>query len=572
MSVLKEIAEAGGDQLADLKLVKYGIVVAATWTWAEICANMEEEITYIWPSRISFMKVLYFHNRYSPVVDTAFALASSLSNVGNHKLCTAEFQVMAFSYTSGTFASEFILIARTLALYNFHPFMIALACALVLITVVPTAATSIRILFPLAYPGDDVIKITGCVPSVDNISSAWVFFICLLVSETIIVSLTFFRQWETAEEREGLLQRLFRWGKRGMQTGPTLSMPRSHRSPLVKTMYRNSSIYYVIMLILSTINLAMTATNNPALRPVLQMPLRTVHASLCTRVLLNLRRVAAQAASPTMPDFTIATLSGIAFRDPNAEGRTRLEGLEEHPYGRERGGGENTVYIELELEALSSRGRSSLSQEILLQPSALRTKSAPARCTGTTSHQLDAGLYLVSSYIFAPGSTDLKLVATRPTKASDKLTIGLMTSSARSNQESAGVARSTPPYDVMDGGVDYTKGADDQCSNIFDPQLLSDLLSSPILTHLGWSVHVELAFDDKRPVFSPAPANESPLLAVPFTDNKDRYTELPGLLALHVNRGGYEGHCAHLARWGAHLPRLQQSPRLAEFIAPSSEP
>ncbi|KAH9937790.1 uncharacterized protein BXZ73DRAFT_100006 [Epithele typhae] len=178
----------------------------------------------------------------------------------------------------------------------------------------------------------------------------------------------------------------------------------------------------------------------------------------------------------------------------------------------------------------------------LLQPSALRTKSAPARCTpGTTSRQLGAGLYLVLSYlthsgnpfgcqIFAPGSTDLKLVATRPTKASDKLTIGLTTSSARSNQE-----------------VDYMKGADDQCGNIFDPQLLSDLLSSPILTHLGWSVHVELAFDDKCAVFSPAPADESPLSAVPFTDNKDRYTELPGLLALH-------------------------SPRLAEFIAPSSEP
>ncbi|KAH9911818.1 uncharacterized protein BXZ73DRAFT_107778 [Epithele typhae] len=366
MSVLKEIAEAGGDQLADLKLVKYGIVVAATWTWAEICVKMEEEITYVWPSRISFMKVLYFHNRYSPVVDTAFALASSLSNVGNHRLCTAEFQVMSFSYSSGSFASEFILIARTLALYNFHPVMIALACALVLIMVVPTTVTSIRLLFPLAYPGDDIIEITGCVPSVDDINSAWVFFTCLLISETIIVSLTFFRQWQTAEEREGLLHRLLRWGRRNMQTDPTLSVPRSHcRSPLVETTYQNSSIYYVVMLILSTINLAMTATNNPALRPVLQMPLRTVHASLCTRVLLNLRRVAAQGASRTMPDFTIATLSGIAVRDPNAEGRTRLEGLEEHPYGREWGGGENTVHVELELEALSSRrGRSSLSQEM----------------------------------------------------------------------------------------------------------------------------------------------------------------------------------------------------------------
>ncbi|KAH9929120.1 uncharacterized protein BXZ73DRAFT_78256 [Epithele typhae] len=347
MAALKEIAEAGGDQLADLKLVKYGIgspseklidsrtpVVAATWTWAEICVKMEEEITYIWPSRISFMKVLYFHNRYSPVVDTTFALASSLSNVGNHRLCTAEFQVMAFSYSSGSFASEFILIARTLALYNFHPVIIALACALVLIMVVPTTVASIRLLFPLAYPGDDIIEITGCVPSVDDINSAWVFFTCLLICETM---------GDRRGER-GSTPPAITLGQRGMQTGPTLSVPRSHcRPPLVETMYQNSSIYYVIMLSLH-INLAMTATNNAAPHGArLAVHARSPQPSPGRRP----RRLA------TMPDFTIATLSGVAFRDPNAEGRTRLEGLEEHPYGRERGGGENTVYIEL--EALSSR-------------------------------------------------------------------------------------------------------------------------------------------------------------------------------------------------------------------------
>ncbi|KAH9923420.1 uncharacterized protein BXZ73DRAFT_103859 [Epithele typhae] len=124
----------------------------------------------------------------------------------------------------------------------------------------------------------------------------------------------------------------------------------------------------------------------------------------------------------------------------------------------------------------------------------------------------------------------------------------------------------------MDGGVDYTKGADDQCGNIFDSQLPSDLLSSPILTHLGWCAHVELAFDANRAVFSPAPANESPLPAVPFTYNKDQYTELPGLLALHVNRGGYEGHCAHLALWAPTFLAFNGLPGLAEFTTPSSRP
>ncbi|KAH9929116.1 uncharacterized protein BXZ73DRAFT_102267 [Epithele typhae] len=343
MSALKEIAEAGGDQLADLKLVKYAIVVAATWTWAEICVKMEEEITYIWPSRISFMKVLYLYNRYSPVVDTTLALASSLSNVGNHRLCTTEFQVLAFSYATGSFASELILIARTLALYNFQPYVIALMCALVVLTVVPTAVTSIKFLFPLPYPGDDIIKITGCMPSVDDIDSGWVIYTCLLISETgkrhlhcdpliamltsllpaVIVLLTFFRQWQTAIDREGPFRRLFRWGGPSTQTDSTMSVPRSHRSPLVKTMYRNT---------------------RPPL--VVQMPLRAVHASLCTRVLLNLRQVATQGTSRTMP--TLQSRPSATSRSAIQTRRgAHVLGLEEQLHAAS-GWGDNTR-VELEL-------------------------------------------------------------------------------------------------------------------------------------------------------------------------------------------------------------------------------
>ncbi|KAH9927200.1 MAS20-domain-containing protein [Epithele typhae] len=68
-----------------------------------------------------------------------------------------------------------------------------------------------------------------------------------------------------------------------------------------------------------------------------------------------------------------------------------------------------------------------------------------------TSRQLGAGLYLVSSYlahscdpstrpVFAPGSTDLKLVATRPIKAGDELTIAWV-DVQRPAEESAELAR-----------------------------------------------------------------------------------------------------------------------------------
>ncbi|KAH9923952.1 uncharacterized protein BXZ73DRAFT_91362 [Epithele typhae] len=145
-------------------------------------------------------------------------------------------------------------------------------------------------------------------------------------------------------------------------------------------------------------------------------------------------------------------------------------------------------------------------------------------------------------------------------------------------------------HDVTDGWVDHMKGVDDQCvevmrstGNIFDWVMFgdrhalhglwaADLPSSPILTHFGWSALVELAFDANRAVFSPAPPGELPLSAVPFTNNKDRYTELPGLLVLHIRRGDYEGHCAHLARWSSTFLAFNGLPGLAEFTAPPGGP
>ncbi|KAI0635224.1 hypothetical protein C8Q77DRAFT_1106760 [Trametes polyzona] len=89
---------------------------------------------------------------------------------------------------------------------------------------------------------------------------------------------------------------------------------------------------------------------------------------------------------------------------------------------------------------------------------------------------------------------------------------------------------------------------------VFDEHLFADarrLLDiwpqfsrSPIVQRFSWSALVELAYDNNRGVISPTISPlVPPLSASPLMDGLARYTPVPGLLALHIRRGDFQGHC-----------------------------
>ncbi|KAI0789487.1 hypothetical protein C8Q75DRAFT_164637 [Abortiporus biennis] len=64
---------------------------------------------------------------------------------------------------------------------------------------------------------------------------------------------------------------------------------------------------------------------------------------------------------------------------------------------------------------------------------------------------------------------------------------------------------------------------------------------SPIIQQFRWSPLVENAFDTNIKLFSSSWRDK---ISYP-------YTTVPGLLALHIRRGDYEGHCNSLSDWGS---------------------
>ncbi|KAI0781336.1 hypothetical protein BD413DRAFT_464016 [Trametes elegans] len=140
-------------------------------------------------------------------------------------------------------------------------------------------------------------------------------------------------------------------------------------------------------------------------------------------------------------------------------------------------------------------------------------------------------------------------------------------------------------HDITEGWIEKMKTVDDQCVEVAAEEgqlynwvtfgdrdamhgLWSSFAQSPIITHFGWSALVELAFDNNREVFSPTDLLEPPLSAQPYTTNAARYTELPGLLVLHLRRGDYAEHCEHLAKWSSQYLAFNALPGLPDRFDP----
>ncbi|KAI0746616.1 hypothetical protein C8Q80DRAFT_782737 [Daedaleopsis nitida] len=270
MSNLPELLLDAIPKLQLLKLIKDAEVASLTYLVADTLSTLEDEINLIWPSRLSFMKIIYLFNRYSPFVDSIL-IQFVMFITRSPEQCRWQWITVNVFYTAGNFASEAILIMRTLALFNFNR-TVCVILGLLTSAVLAVCIFAVQaILRTLQYPGAEVLAITGCVPNVADLYGL-AFYSVLLLLETVIVAFTIFQLVTTRT--------------RG-HTPP----------PIVYTMYRDGTLFYMIIVSLSIANPCCMAFAPKAANSVFQQPLRVVHSTLCSRVLLNLRKAALHGSS-----------------------------------------------------------------------------------------------------------------------------------------------------------------------------------------------------------------------------------------------------------------------------------
>jgi hypothetical protein len=87
------------------------------------------------------------------------------------------------------------------------------------------------------------------------------------------------------------------------------------------------------------------------------------------------------------------------------------------------------------------------------------------------------------------------------------------------------------------------------------------------LTHFSWSPLIIAALQANARVIHPA---LSSITAATLTPSSNR-NPLSGLLALHIRRGDYIDHCAHLAAFSAHFMGFNEFPGLPDSFSPLSD-
>ncbi|OCH85000.1 hypothetical protein OBBRIDRAFT_347288 [Obba rivulosa] len=278
------------DILHQLYFIKYANVAALTVAVYDYLVTLDDEISLVWPSRWSYTKALYLFNRYSPFVDAVLAV-HSMSSLADPAACAIEYPALTYLYTLGMTVSQTILMVRTYAIWNCNKYILGFHVSLNTGLLIGAVYILNRVLQNVVYGDVNLMRYEACMPSTST-QAIWPMFVLNMTSEFVVVVLTLIQRYISAYHIRAT-------------------------SPMLRVLYRDGMLFYFAMLAMSILNLCLMIAGPPAVSPMMQTPLRVIYSTLCTRVLLNLRKAALKMDAVTIPGGTVqfATHSYLAFED-----------------------------------------------------------------------------------------------------------------------------------------------------------------------------------------------------------------------------------------------------------------
>ncbi|KAI0812522.1 hypothetical protein BC629DRAFT_1473506, partial [Irpex lacteus] len=225
--------------------------------------------THIWSARWTFVKVLYLWTRYAPIADTFLGFVSHFTFM-NPQGCKLNDSVNSFLVAAGMYSSELVLVWRTLALWqDSKPVRYSLVALWALMF--PMGIYSITaFVISTVYAPQPFANQPGC-NLVDASSIIAGDFVGLTVLELVIVILT-------------AVKGIYHMRK----------IPRLTGVHYVRILYRDGVLFFICLALLSVGNVLAPFLGPKSNALLLPTFLRTMHSTLCCRVILNLRRAAAE--------------------------------------------------------------------------------------------------------------------------------------------------------------------------------------------------------------------------------------------------------------------------------------
>jgi len=245
----------------DLQVVIYVTISFIALLIYDWIISLNREVSRIWRSKWTLVKVLYLYTRYSPLVSLSISMEERLSSTCNLMTFTTIFAGF------GIGMADLILILRTYSIYNKSRKILAFfGLSFIIITAVSFWAISHSTDF-FSDQEKSLNTSSSCLLANERSSFGLICYIALLSGESVITLLTV---WKTFDSYR--------------QSG-------FHLSQVASMIYCEGLFYYFMILPLTIANVTVILAAPEGLLSLLDSPLTAMHSILCCKLVLHVREV-----------------------------------------------------------------------------------------------------------------------------------------------------------------------------------------------------------------------------------------------------------------------------------------
>ncbi|TCD65712.1 hypothetical protein EIP91_002288 [Steccherinum ochraceum] len=284
------------EQYTIARVGMYASAVPLTLAVYDYALTLPSEVKYIWPSRMSVMKILYFMTKYLAFFDTPVAVYYHVTPGLTQHECKVSLSIVNWILVIAVVTAEAIMMIRTWVVWERSErvgvilgttLLVGMLAGLLMEGLFTRSLTFVSFPFPsqpscFLLSGDRLIVINPAI---------------VIVMETAVFLLTLIKAI-----REYQFRRLVG----------------SHRTKdLIYVFYRDGLSSYVYLIVFSLLNFILIVAL-PAYGTDLAVGIqRILHSCISARVLINLREAAEEETATSM--FNRIALSDIAFADALAD-------------------------------------------------------------------------------------------------------------------------------------------------------------------------------------------------------------------------------------------------------------
>ncbi|EKM51109.1 uncharacterized protein PHACADRAFT_213010 [Phanerochaete carnosa HHB-10118-sp] len=260
------------DPSLDLSLLynratNYFDVVSCTLMIYDFMLTFSREIDLVWRSRWSAIKVLFLVTRYTTFVELAVVIWPLITTDISPNGCYINYQWTGWTNITGILLAEVILMLRTWAVYERRRSVGIGLGVWTVATWVPNLATVGIFLQSLQFgpiPGVQNSPGIGCHVTAGS-SILFISWLLIMVSEAPIMFLMAFMAFRNYRH--------------------------TRDSAVFRTVFRDGTIFYLYLFILSIANVIVIFTTPAGLINLFAIPERMFHSILTTRIILDLREL-----------------------------------------------------------------------------------------------------------------------------------------------------------------------------------------------------------------------------------------------------------------------------------------